>query len=67
MDETDPRTPAEVPVSKMAELCGDAEKARRIWFLHESLREFGGMTAAMAVAMGRESDVPRLLEIYEAG
>lgn len=45
---------------------GDTAKARH-WYFKEPLREFGGQTAATVVAEGREADVLRLLEMYEAG
>lgn len=45
---------------------GDATKARHGYF-EERLTEFDGLTAAQAVAQGRESDVLRLLEMYDVG
>lgn len=44
---------------------GDTSKALE-WYFKEPLREFGGQTAATAVNQGREADVLRLLEMYEA-
>jgi len=45
---------------------GDVEKTRR-WYFQVPLRELGDLTAAQAVDQGRESDVLRLLEMYECG
>ena len=45
---------------------GDTSKARQ-WYFDEPLPEFAHQTAATVVAQGREADVLRLLEMYEAG
>lgn len=45
---------------------GDAQRARR-WYFDVPLVEFGGLSAAAAVEQGREADILRLLEFYEAG
>jgi hypothetical protein len=45
---------------------GNTSKALE-WYFEEPLREFGGQTAATVVSQGREADVLRLLEMYEAG
>lgn len=45
---------------------GDVEKAKR-WYFDYPLREFDGETASAVVANGREEDVLRLLDMYDAG
>lgn len=45
---------------------GDTSKAMK-WYFEEPLPEFDRQTAAVVVAQGREADVLRLLEMYEAG
>jgi len=45
---------------------GDVAKARR-WYFEQPLPEFERQTPATLVARGREADVLRLLEVYEAG
>jgi hypothetical protein len=45
---------------------GDTVRATK-WYFEQRLPEFGGLTPAQAVAHGREADVLRLLEMYDAG
>jgi hypothetical protein len=45
---------------------GDVAKGRR-WYFETPLPEFDQQTPAALVAAGREADVLRLLEVYEAG
>lgn len=56
----------EIFIAKMASLCGDIERAQH-WYFNEPLREFDGKAAATVVAMGRGSDILRLIEMYAAG
>jgi hypothetical protein len=56
---------SEKVLAQAIDLIGDAVKARK-WYFDERLSEFGGLTPAQAVAQGRESDVIRLLEMYDA-
>lgn len=44
----------------------DTERAKR-WYFEYPLPEFDGQTASAVVANGREDDVLRLLDMYDAG
>lgn len=47
-------------------MAGDVERAKE-WYFNYPLPEFDGQTAEAAVARGREAEVLRLLEMYDAG
>lgn len=53
-------------LERVAQLAGDMERARQ-WYFNYPHPEFVGHTAEAAVANGREADVLRLLDMYEAG
>ena len=64
MQERDVPGPAWSEALRLAE--GDVGRTEE-WYRHFPLPELGGLTAAQAVDVGRESDVLRLLQMYEFG
>lgn len=66
MSDTASETGDDVLRAAIALAAGDRQKAMR-WYATEELQPFGGKTAAELVKAGRNADILRLLESYEAG